>query len=81
MPAGKNPEQPANGQAAGKEERDEMELNNSAEPDAAIVVLDARVQAQLGRQLSAYYGELVNQPIPDTFIDLLKKLEKSEKGE
>ena len=81
MAAGKKPEQPADGQTRGKKECDEMDYARNLEPDAANVVLDARIQAQLGRQLSAYYNELVNQPVPDAFIDLLKQLEKSEKGE
>ena len=81
MAAGKKPEQPADGQASGKKVRDEMGLSGNPETDTANVVLDARIQARLGSQLSAYYSELVKQPVPDAFIDLLKQLEKSEKGE
>jgi hypothetical protein len=41
-------------------------------------VLDSKVQAELGHQLSLYYSSLVNQPIPDVFISLLAKLDKRE---
>jgi hypothetical protein len=32
----------------------------------------------LGKQLRAAYGELLNNPVPDRFNDLLKKLQQSE---
>ena len=80
MIAGKKPQDFADGQDAGKTERDEMDLEASAATDPANVVLDARIQARIGLKLSAYYSELVGQPVPDIFVDLLKKLEKSEKG-
>jgi hypothetical protein len=32
----------------------------------------------LGKQLRAAYGELLNNPVPDRFNDLLKKLQESE---
>lgn len=44
-------------------------------------VLDERIQAQIGQQLSSFYKELVNQPIPQTFIDLLAKLDRQEDGQ
>lgn len=79
MPAGKLPPKPADTPALCAKDSDDMN-NSTAEQDGVGVVLDARIQAQLGRKLSAYYTELVSQPIPDTFLDLLKKLEQTEKG-
>ena len=55
--------------------------HNSLTDSSPVAIMDARIQAQLGRQLSTYYSELVKQPIPDTFLQLLKKLEHVEKGE
>ena len=81
MPAGKLPPKPADQPAPGINDSDDMTQNNIAALDVSSVVLDARIQAQLGRQLSAYYTGLVKQPVPDTFLELLKKLERAEKGE
>jgi hypothetical protein len=36
----------------------------------------ADVQAYIGRQLRAVYDDVVKQPIPDRFLDLMKQLEK-----
>ena len=81
MPAGKPPPKSADSSAPGANHSDDMNHSTIASEDASSVVLDARIQARLGRHLSAYYTELVNQPIPDSFLDLLKSLERTEKGE
>lgn len=36
----------------------------------------ADVQAYIGRQLRAVYDDVVKQPIPDRFLDLMKQLEE-----
>jgi hypothetical protein len=56
-------------------DRDEVQIVSEPSP-----LLDAGVQEQLGRQLTAYYTELVNQPVPEAFLELLKKLDRSENG-
>ena len=38
--------------------------------------LDRMTQTRLGDQLRAMYDELVGQPVPDRFKDLLDRLEK-----
>ena len=81
MPAGTKPPLPADAAESGCSESDDMKHATTGETDELTVVLNARIQAQLGRKLSDYYSQLVNQPIPDSFLDLLKKLERSEKGE
>jgi len=48
--------------------------------DTAGVLLDERVQAQIGQQLTSFYRELVNQPIPQNFMDLLARLDRQEDG-
>jgi Anti-sigma factor NepR len=49
-------------------------------PDEPAAILDERIQTQIGQQLSSFYKELVNQPIPQNFIDLLAKLDRQEDG-
>jgi hypothetical protein len=42
--------------------------------------LDRNAQARLGEQLRAMYDDLLQQPIPDRFVDLLKDLDDIEQG-
>ncbi|KMO32598.1 hypothetical protein VQ02_23045 [Methylobacterium variabile] len=39
--------------------------------------LDRNVQGRIGSHLRAMYDELMQQPIPDRFVDLLAELERS----
>lgn len=34
----------------------------------------------IGKRLRSYYDNIVAQPVPDRFVELLKKLEDSESG-
>ncbi len=58
----------------------DMNFNSTAPDDASAVILDQRIQALIGNQLASFYRELVNQPIPQNFIDLLAKLDRQENG-
>ncbi|HEX2136324.1 MAG TPA: NepR family anti-sigma factor [Microvirga sp.] len=40
--------------------------------------LDRTIQTRIGDQLRAMYDELMQQPVPDRFADLLAKLEQSD---
>ncbi|NGM32461.1 hypothetical protein G4G93_00680 [Methylobacterium sp. DB0501] len=42
--------------------------------------LDRDVQGRIGSHLRAMYDELMQQPIPDRFVDLLAELERSAAG-
>jgi hypothetical protein len=44
-------------------------------PDA---MLEAELQAQIGRQLRAVYDEVVNEAVPDRFLRLLEELERKQ---
>jgi len=55
-------------------------INADGVDDTAGVLLDERVQAQIGQQLTSFYRELVNQPIPQNFMDLLARLDRQEDG-
>ena len=43
--------------------------------------LDRDVQARIGEQLRTMYDELLQQPVPNRFVDLLKALDKVEKDD
>ena len=40
-----------------------------------------RMTDQIGRQLRGMYDGLLNQPVPDRFMDLMKRLEDGPEGE
>ncbi len=44
-------------------------------PMTADVPLEPELQAFIGRQLQATYDEVLNEPVPDRFLDLLRQLE------
>jgi hypothetical protein len=41
--------------------------------------LDRAVQSRIGDQLRAMYDDLMQQPVPDRFRDLLSQLEQKDK--
>jgi Anti-sigma factor NepR len=43
--------------------------------DAANV--DSRVQTEIGKHLRAIYDDVINEPVPDRFLELLAQLERS----
>ena len=49
----------------------DMNVSESSEPG-----LDRAIQARIGDNLRAMYDELLQQPVPDRFKDLLGQLEK-----
>lgn len=40
--------------------------------------LDQDVQAHIGRQLRAGYVDILNQPVPDRFLELLSELDRKQ---
>ncbi len=38
------------------------------------------IQAKIGEQLRAMYGDVVDQGVPERFVELLKKLDKTGDG-
>ena len=50
-----------------------------AVPKGAI--LEADLQAHIGRQLRAVYDEVVNEAVPDRFLRLLEELERKKSEE
>jgi hypothetical protein len=48
--------------------------------DAALPPkLDRQVQARIGEQLRSMYDDLLRQPVPDRFSELLSKLDSTER--
>ncbi|MEM8750652.1 MAG: NepR family anti-sigma factor [Pseudomonadota bacterium] len=42
--------------------------------------IDSDIQAKLGEKLKDAYSDVINEPVPDRFLDLLDQLEKAEKN-
>lgn len=43
--------------------------------------IDEHIQRRIGTKLRSYYDELLNEPIPDKFVELLVKLDEKERKE
>ncbi len=52
------------------------EVQNTASQRAGAHV-DPRVQTEIGKHLRAIYDDVINEPIPSKFMELLEKLERS----
>jgi len=63
---------------------EKMQAGTDTRPGrSAAPRIDLRIQREIGKHLRAHYDDLVNEPVPDKFIELLQKLERSvsEKSE
>jgi hypothetical protein len=54
--------------------------NSSSSKLATDPKLDSGSQKRIGDQLRAMYDELMQQPVPDRFKDLLDQLDKKNEG-
>lgn len=43
-------------------------------------VLEAKVQAELGKKLQQVYSDVISEPVPDRFLSLLEQLEEADKS-
>lgn len=50
------------------------------EREGSAPSLDRSIQTRIGDHLRGMYGELLDQPVPDRFKELLAKLEQGEGG-
>lgn len=50
----------------------------SASATAKGAVFEADLQAHIGRQLRAVYEEVVNEAVPERFLQLLEELERKK---
>lgn len=42
--------------------------------------IDEHIQRRIGAKLRSYYDELLNEPIPEKFIELLVKLDEKQRA-
>lgn len=47
-------------------------------PPKSGASIQMQVQDHIGRQLRAVYDDLLSQPVPDRFLDLLEKLDQGK---
>lgn len=55
-------------------------MNFMGKKDGNAAGVDQDLQAHIGRKLKASYEDVLNQPIPDRFLELLAQLETKEVG-
>lgn len=53
-------------------------MNDDSEQGNGV---DGELQAHIGRKLKASYDDILGQPVPDRFLELLKALEDKEKSQ
>lgn len=56
-----------------------MDTNSAIGLNQPAPELDAKIQRHLGQKLKASYDDLIRQPVPDKFRELLEELERKEK--
>ncbi|MFD0916485.1 NepR family anti-sigma factor [Pseudahrensia aquimaris] len=52
-------------------------MTNDANDANSKPALKADIQAKIGEKLKEAYADVVNEPVPDRFLDLLNQLEAS----
>jgi len=63
----------------GKDTDMQISQGNGSDDAGPVPALGQDIQKHLGRKLKASYDELVRQPVPDKFRQLLEELERQEK--
>ncbi len=63
----------------GKDNTMQISQGNGADDPGPVPVVGEDIQKHLGRKLKASYDDLVRQPVPDKFRQLLEELERREK--
>jgi Anti-sigma factor NepR len=59
----------------------QTEKENDKDKQQSEPTVDESIQGHLGRKLKAVYDDLVRQPVPEKFHQLLEELERREKPE
>ena len=62
-----------------KDETDPMKAARAMNGEVDEPTVDQGIQRHLGRKLKASYDDLIKQPVPDKFRQLLDDLERQEK--
>ena len=66
------------GQACDMDPRHTAETIPAPSPPATGAMLEADLQAHIGRHLRAVYDEVVKEEVPDRFLKLLRELERKQ---
>lgn len=61
------------------EQKSERSTSANSREDA--VILPPEAQGQIGKQLRKVYGEVLAEPMPDKFAELLARLSQSESNQ
>jgi hypothetical protein len=63
---------------APRKKGDKMHIGTGHGPSEGTgPTMELRIQHEIGKHLRAHYDDLVNEPVPDKFMELLEKLEQS----
>jgi pantoate kinase len=55
-------------------------MNNENEVNTDEGIIDRYIQEKLGEKLKDAYSEVLNEPVPDRFVELLNRLSASLPG-
>lgn len=53
-------------------------MSEPIKPTSKEKVLKPAIQEQLGQALQEAYSDIIQQPVPDRFLELLNQLERTE---
>jgi hypothetical protein len=67
--------QGSGGSRTNKERR--MRTDTQGQTPDGRANLDPRIQSEIGKRLRAMYDDVINEPVPNKFMELLEKLERS----
>lgn len=57
-----------------------ISMDSENETEEPKPVLEAKVQAELGKKLQQVYSDVISEPVPDRFLNLLDQLDDSTKS-
>ncbi len=57
-----------------------MRTETQARSDSGRAGVDPRIQTEIGKHLRAIYDDVISEPVPSKFMDLLEQLERSSTG-
>jgi hypothetical protein len=64
----------------GKPSRRKTEMDLQGSEPAPVARLGPDIKAKIGQQLRLMYGEVVNQGVPDRFVEILNRLDEPPEG-
>ena len=72
--------QTPDGRPAGHEQGNQRHMSQDRKPPGDKGEIDQPIQAHLGEQLKRYFSSIVAEPVPDRFVELLKRLDDDSAG-